>query len=118
MTFSEGGLITPVNDSLGYSNWLISVSFTSSLPGKASRMPVKPFINFLLNDHATGKARSSPFYYEAGLKAGIWNFFEIYMPLIISPNLKPLSGSLKDRIRFILRLDSFINLKLKPRQAI
>ena len=35
MTLSEGGLVSPVNDSLGYSNWLISLSFTSNLPGKS-----------------------------------------------------------------------------------
>ncbi len=34
MTISEGGLVSPVNDTLGYSRWLFSLSFSSSLPGK------------------------------------------------------------------------------------
>ena len=55
MTLSEGGLVTPVNDILGYSRWICSLSHvTSSLPGKASVIPVKPFVNVLLNDHGTG----------------------------------------------------------------
>jgi hypothetical protein len=112
MALSEGGLVSPVNDSLGYSNWLISLSLTSNFPGRARRMPVKPFINFLLNDHGTGTGHNSPFFYEAGLKAGIWNFFEIYVPLIVSDNIESLSGSFKNRIRIVLKLDSFKKVKL------
>jgi hypothetical protein len=113
MSLSEGGLTSPVNDSLGYSNWMISLSFTSNLPGKAGRIPVKPFLNLLMNDHGAGTGHSSPLFWEAGLKAGIWNFFEIYVPLIISGNIESLTGSFKSRIRFILKLDSFKHFKLK-----
>jgi hypothetical protein len=112
MTLSEGGLVSPVNDSLGYSNWLISLSFTTNLPGRAGRMPVKPFVNLLLNDHGAGAGHNSPFFYEAGLKAGIWNFFEIYVPLIVSGNIESLTGSFKNRIRIVLKLDSFKQFKL------
>jgi hypothetical protein len=112
MTLSEGGLVSPVNESLGYSNWLISLSFASNLPGRASRMPIKPFVNFLINDHGTGTGHNSPFFYEAGLKAGIWNFFEIYVPLIVSGNIESLTGSFKNRIRIVLKLDSFKQFKL------
>ncbi len=112
MTLSEGGLVSPVNDSLGYSNWLISLSFTSNFPGRAGRMPVKPFVNLLLNDHGAGAGHNSPFFYEAGLKAGIWNFFEIYVPLIVSGNIESLTGSFKNRIRIVLKLDSFKQFKL------
>jgi len=112
MTISEGGLVSPVNDSLGYSNWLISLSFTSSLPGRASRIPVKPFINFLLNDSETKAGFTLHFFYEAGLKAGIWNFFEIYVPLLVSEDINSLTGTFKNRIRFILKLDSFKQFKL------
>jgi len=63
MTLSEGGLVTPVNDSLGYSKWLISLTFSSNLPGKASRIPVKPFVNFLINDHGATTGHNSPFFF-------------------------------------------------------
>ena len=112
MTLSEGGLVSPVNDSIGYSKWLISLSLSASLPGIASKIPVKPFVNIMLNDHSAGSVHKSLFFYEAGLKAGIWNFFEIYVPLIVSGNLESLTGSFKDRIRFVLKLDSFKQLKL------
>jgi hypothetical protein len=103
MDLSEGGLVSPVNDSLGYYSWLVSLSFTSNLPGKLSRIPVKPFFNILLNDHI---------YYEAGLKAGIWDVFEIYVPLLVSENIRSVRGSIKDRIRFVLNLNSLYRLKL------
>jgi hypothetical protein len=112
MTLSEGGLASPVNDSLGYSKWLISLSFTGNFPGKASRIPVKPFINFLLNDHGAGPGHNSPLFFEAGLKAGFWNFFEIYVPMVVSGNIESFGGSFKNRIRIILNLDSFIRYKL------
>ncbi len=105
MTLSEGGLVTPVNDSLGYSRWICSLSLTSSLPGKTSKIPLKPFINLLLNDHSLGTNHKSPLFFEAGLKTGIWNFFEIYIPLLVSGNIDVITGSFKNRIRFVFRLD-------------
>ena len=112
MTFSEGGLVSPVNERLGYSRWLISLSFSSSLPGKTSRIPVKPFINLVLNDHNNGMGDNSPLYCEAGVKAGLWNFFEIYIPLVVSGNIESITGSFKDRIRLVFNLDSFNQVKL------
>jgi hypothetical protein len=112
MALSEGGLVTPINDTLGYSKWLISLSFSSNLPGKASRILVKPFINFLYNDHSAGNGHNSPFFIEAGLKAGFWNYFEIYVPLVVSGNIESLSGTFKNRIRIVLNLDSFISFNL------
>jgi hypothetical protein len=112
MTLSEGGLVSPVNDSIGYSNWLISLTFTSNLPWGAGRMPVKPFVNILLNDRGNGSGSNSPFFFEAGLKAGIWDFFEIYIPLIVSRNIESITGSYRDRIRFVFKLDSFKQFKL------
>ncbi|HEX7584674.1 MAG TPA: M1 family metallopeptidase [Prolixibacteraceae bacterium] len=112
MTFSEGGLVSPVNSTLGYSRWLISLSLTSNLPGNSNRIPVKPFVNFLLNDHGTGTGHDSPFFYEAGLKAGLWNFFEIYIPLVVSGNIESVTGSFKDRIRLVFNLNSFNQVKL------
>jgi hypothetical protein len=113
MTISEGGLVSPVNDTLGYSRWLFSLSFSSSLPGKVSWLPVKPFINLLLNDRGAETAYKSPFFIEAGLKAGIWNFFEIYFPLLVSDNIDAITGSFKDRIRFVFKLDMVNPLRLK-----
>jgi len=112
MSFSEGGLVSPVNGQLGYSNWLVSLSITSNLPGKTERLPIKPFVNMLLNDHGTGTGNNSPFFYEAGLKAGLWNFFEIYIPLIVSGNIESMNGSFRDRIRLIFNIDSFSQIKL------
>ncbi len=118
MTLSEGGLVSPVNDSLGYSRWLISLTFTSTLPGQTARIPVKPFINILLNDHGSGRGNNSPLFYEAGLKAGIWNVFEIYVPLLVSPNIGSITGSFKDRIRIVLNLDSFNQIRLNKGLAL
>ena len=109
MTLSEGGLISPVNDSLGYSHRIFSLSLASSLPGKASLIPVKPFVNLLLNDHGSGTAGKSLLFCEAGLKAGIWDLFEIYFPLIVSGNIEEITGSFRNRIRFVFRLDALIS---------
>jgi len=113
MTLSEGGLVTPVNDSLGYSRWICSLSLTSNLPEIVSWIPVKPFVNLLLNDHGRGTIDKSQLFFEAGLKTGIWNFFEIYFPLYVSDNINSLSGSFKDRIRFVFRLDKLNSFKSK-----
>ena len=112
MTFTEGGLVSPVNDKLGYSRWLISLSLSSSLPGKINRIPVKPFVNLLFNDHGIGTNHDSPFFCEAGLKGGLWNFFEIYIPVIVSRNIESITGSFKDRIRLVFNLNSFNQVKL------
>ena len=113
MTLSEGGLASPVNNSLGYSRWVCSLSLTSTLPGKSSRIPVKSFVNLLLNDHGSGATDKSLLFFEAGLKAGIWNFFEIYFPLLVSDNINAITGSFKERIRFVFRLDKFNPLRSK-----
>ncbi len=113
MSLSEGGLVSPVNNALGYSRWLFSLSLTSSLPEKISWIPVKPFFNVLLNDHGAETAYKSPLFFEAGFKAGIWNFFEIYLPLLVSDNIESITGSFKDRIRFVLKLDLLNPLRLK-----
>jgi hypothetical protein len=105
MSLSEGGLATFINDSLGYSRWLCSFSLTSNLPWKASIVPVKPFINILLNDQGISSTNKSILFYEAGLKAGIWDFFEIYFPVLVSDNISTVRRSFKERIRFVFRLD-------------
>jgi hypothetical protein len=113
MSLSEGGLVSPVNNTLGYSRWLLSLSLTSSLPRPALWIPVKPFINVLLNDHDAETTKKSPLFFEAGLKAGIWNFFEIYIPLLVSDNIESITGSYKDRVRFVFKLDLLNPLRLK-----
>jgi hypothetical protein len=111
MTRSEGNLVTPVNKSLGYSRWLCSLSITSSLPGKTSWIPVKPFANVLLNDHGNDTACKSRFFFETGLKTGLWNVFEVYIPLLVSDNIGAITGSFKERIRFVFKLDIFNSQK-------
>lgn len=117
MTLSEGGLISPINNRLGFSSWMVSASFTSNLPGKAGPLAIKPFLNLLLNDHGLNEQHPSPLFFETGLKAGIWNLFEIYFPLLVSNNIDSINRSLKDRIRFIFRLDSFSQFRLKQGAA-
>jgi len=112
MTFTEGGLVSPVNSNLGYSRWLVSLSLTSNLPGIANKIPVKPFINLLLNDHGLSTGHDSPLFYEAGLKAGLWNFFEIYFPILVSGNIESITGSFKDRIRLVFNLNTFSQVRL------
>lgn len=105
MTMNEGGLVSPLNDQLGYSNWLVSLSLSSNLPWKAGRIGVKPFVNLLLNDHGLGTNYNSPFFGEAGFKIGVWNLFEIYFPLLVTSNIQSVTGSIKNRIRVVLNLD-------------
>lgn len=112
MTLSEGGLVSPINTSLGYSKWLLSMSLSSTLPGKASQLPIKPFLNILLNDHGISDNLSSLFFYEAGLKVGIWGVFEIYIPILVSKNIDSVNSSFKNNIRFLFSLDSFTRLIL------
>ena len=118
MSVTEGGLVSPVNGSLGYSRRMISMSFTSSLPGKSSRLPVKPFVNLLLNDHGGGVGNGSPFFYEAGLKAGLWNFFEIYFPILVSENIKSTNSTFNSSIRLVFNLDAFGQSKLNSGSGI
>jgi hypothetical protein len=110
-TFSEGSLASPVNGQLGYSKWLISLSLISNLPGNNQRIPIKPFVNLLLNDHGIGSNHAT-FFYEAGLKTGIWNFFEIYIPVVVSGNIETITGTFKDRIRLVFNLGTFKQAKL------
>ncbi len=112
MSLSEGALVSPINDSLGYSSWLVSLSFTSSLPGKISWLPVKPFVNMLLNDKGLGHGNNSLLFFEAGIKAGFWNLLEIYVPLLVSKNIDLANGVFKNRIRFVFTLDSFSKKRL------
>ena len=113
MTLSEGGLTTYVSDSLGYSRWICSLSLISSFPGKASRIPVKPFFNLSLSDLNRRNSDKTILLFEAGFKAGIWDFFEVYFPLVVSANLNPITGSFKERIRFVFRLDKLIIPRFK-----
>jgi len=106
MTLSEGGLAMPVNDGLGFSNWLVSCTFTSHLPGWASKLPIKPFITVLLNDHGMENTRKPSVFYETGLKTGIWGILELYIPVFLSDNLKSEKMVFKDRIRFVFSLDA------------
>ena len=107
MEMTEGGLVTPVYYSLGFSRSLYSFSLSSTLPGKVSIIPVKPFFTLLMTSFNDVLPEEFPLFYEAGFKAGLWNFFEIYFPLFVSDNIKLHSGPLKERIRFVFKLDIF-----------
>jgi len=111
MTLSEGGLVSPINEQLGFSRWLVSLTMTSDLPGKIGFIEIKPFVNLLLNDHGSVTGNRSPFFFEAGLKTGIWNLFEISVPLLVSGNIQSMTGSFKDRIRFTFNLETFTSMK-------
>ncbi len=113
MTLSEGGLTTYVSDSLGYNKWICSLSLFSNLPGKASGIPVKPYVNLTVSDFNRGNGDKTMLFFEGGFKAGIWDFFEVYFPLVVSANLNPMSGSFKERIRFVFRLDKLIIPRFK-----
>jgi hypothetical protein len=106
MTLGEGSLVSPLNDSLGYSRWLIAASFSSTLPGIAASSHIKPFANIVWNDRGANHLHSSPFFFETGIKAGIWNIFEVYIPLLVSGNIATYNLSFKDRMRFVLKLDA------------
>ena len=105
MTVSEGGLVSPVNERLGYSNWLVSLSLSSNLPGKIGHIGVKPFVNLLLNDHGLGGTDNSPFFGEAGIKVGLWNLFEVHFPLLVTGNIQTIAPLVKDRLRIVFNLD-------------
>ena len=113
MTMTEGGLVTPVSDSLGYSRWLCSLTLTSSLPEKVTWIPVKPFASFVMDRPGGGTSSKAVLFFEAGFKAGIWDFFEIWVPLLVSDNINSINGSIKGRIRFVFRLDKLNPLLLK-----
>jgi hypothetical protein len=95
---------------LGYSDWLFSLSLSSSLPGRAGWIPVRPFTTLLLSELSPVANPGSFVFYEAGFKAGIWGLFEIYFPLLVSENIGSIHGSMKERIRFVLTLNSFNRL--------
>ena len=111
LVFDEGGLVSPVNLSAGYSDWLISLSLTSTLPSIPAWVPVRPFGNFLVNDGSTGISNTNPIFYEAGIKTGIWDLFEIYFPLIVSDNISTMHPY-KERIRFTITIESGTRLNL------
>jgi len=111
MTTTEGSLVSPVNEQLGYSKWLVSLSIASDLPGKIGSFGIKPFVNVLLNDHGLSTDHRSPLFLETGLNIGISDLFEFSVPLLVSGNIQSMTGSMKDRIRFTFNLGNFGKLK-------
>jgi hypothetical protein len=105
IVISEGSLVGKDIDLVSYSKGLISATFVSNLPWISAAIPAKPFFNILCSAKP-----SSGFFYEGGFKAGIWGLFEVYFPLITSDNM--IQGSFKDRIRFILNLESLYKIRL------
>ena len=114
MTVSEGGLVSPLNEKLGYSNWLLSLSLSGNLPGIAGKIGIKPFVNILVNDHGLEINSSSPLFWEAGIKVGVWNLLEIHIPLLVSHNIQSVTESIKNQIRIVFNLDFSKLLKKNP----
>jgi hypothetical protein len=106
MIISEGALVGQDIDSVRFSKGLISATFLSNLPWISATIPIKPFFNILYSAKP-----SSAFYYEGGFKAGLWGLFELYFPLLASDNM--IHEPFKDRIRFILNLESFYKVRLR-----
>lgn len=106
MAPSEGGIVTPVNDTLGYTRRILSASVATTLPGLAGKLPLKPFVNMAYSGTTAEK-----FFWEAGIKAGIWNFFEVHVPFLVSENIS-FRSNLNERIRFILNLESLYRIRL------
>jgi len=105
MDLYEGGIVTPINDTLGYSPWICSLTLSSSLPGIASKVPVRPFVNISLGNPGIVNTYKTKIFFEAGFKAGIWNLFEIYIPCVVSDNINSVAGNFKESIRFVFKLD-------------
>lgn len=112
VVITEGGLISPVGKTFGYRNWLMSASTSFCLPGVLERVPVRPFINLLLTDPYY---THSGFFYEAGLKAGIRDILEVYLPFLLSGNGTSYIN-FSERIRFVLNLDTFIRFRVGTAQ--
>ncbi len=110
MTISEGALISVPKDSLRFSQRIISFSCVSNLPGITGLLPFKLFVNILLTNPVT--PRSTSLFFESGLKAGIWDFLEIYFPFPISGNLRSVNRSFRDGIRFVFNLESINKVRL------
>lgn len=110
MTFTEGGLVSPINKMIGYSDWLLSLTLTSNLPRRLHFLPIKPFANLLLND--TGL---SNLFFELGVKTGYWDFFEFHIPFLVSNNIESYTPNLKDRIRFIFKIDGLKKININRR---
>jgi len=107
MTVTEGDLVSPVNEQLGYSRWLVSLSVSSDLPGKIGSFGMKPFVHAVWSEHGIRSA----LYVETGFKIGISDLFEISVPLLVSENIRSVTGSMKDRIRFTFNLSNLGKLK-------
>jgi hypothetical protein len=109
MVINEGGIISPVNDNVGYSKWLFSASITGSLPGKAAKLPVRPFVNLLYNG---SHVNTDHLFMEAGLSAGLRDVFEFHIPLLVTGNIHELRSTVRERIRFVFNLEPLYNLRL------
>lgn len=107
MVLSEGAIISPVNDSTGFSRSVISISLESNLPGIAGRLPIRPFAAAVYAPDIR-----NPYLFETGVKAGFRNFFEISIPLLVSENISSIRGTVKERIRFILNLESLLKVRM------
>lgn len=104
-SITEGGLITPTDKLWSNPQWLFSLTLSSSLPINVRVLNIQPFATIALVEQGTSKRPDPAMLGEAGLKTGFGQFFELYVPLLITNNFLPVKPKLKDRIRFTLNLD-------------
>lgn len=107
MELSEGAIVSHVNDTTGYSSSILSFSLSGNLPGVAGRIPVKPFANLV---YAADVAK--PVFFETGIKAGIWGFLEVHLPLLVTENISSVRSKIKERIRFTLNLNQVLKFRM------
>ncbi|MBE9467218.1 MAG: M1 family metallopeptidase [Bacteroidetes bacterium] len=94
-------------------NWLTTLNLSSSLPAK---IPFKVYANIGTYNNIKDYSKSKQFIYEAGVEFPFFNnTFVIYVPIVMSEDLKETSDFVTDnywqKIRFTLNLNKLYQLK-------
>ena len=94
-------------------NWITTLNLTSSLPTK---IPINIYANIGTYDNIKNYNKSNQFIYEAGIEIPFFNnIFVIYVPVLMSEDLKETNDFITDnywqKIRFTLNLNKLYKLK-------